>query len=151
VSDAQPLRLVLKPSTVLAAAVVAVHAAAGLCALAVLPGWPGQLLAATFLLLGLAAAHDRALLRGARAPRALEIGRDGSAMLLLASGERAMAAPLAGIGVTRYWVALRLSGLPGRRSLLVPADMLASEPGRLLRLWALWGRLPGVAPRQLAA
>jgi hypothetical protein len=48
-------------------------------------------------------------------------------------------------------VALRLSGLPGRRSLLVPADMLASEPGRLLRLWALWGRVPEVARGQLAA
>jgi hypothetical protein len=28
--------------------------------------------------------------------------------------------------------------------------MLLPEPFRLLRLWALWGRLPGVAPRQLA-
>jgi hypothetical protein len=136
---------------VLAAAVVIVHAAAGACVLATLPGWPGLLLAVALLLLGLAAIHDRALLRGARAPRLLEIAPDGVGTLVLASGERAAAVPLPGIGTTRYWVALRLSGLPARRSFLVPADMLASEPGRLLRLWALWGRLPGVAPRQLAA
>ena len=36
-----------------------------------------------------------------------------------------------------------------RRSLLVAAGMLPPESFRLLRLWARWGRLPGVAPLQL--
>jgi len=38
---------------------------------------------------------------------------------------------------------------PYRRALLVTPGMLPPESFRLLRLWALWGRLPGVAPRQL--
>jgi hypothetical protein len=50
--------------------------------------------------------------------------------------------------VTRHWVALRLRSRK-RRSLLVAGGMLSEEPFRLLRLWALWGRMPGVARRQL--
>ena len=42
-------------------------------------------------------------------------------------------------------------GSPLRRTLLVSADMLGVEEFRRLRLWALWNRLPGVAPKQLAA
>jgi hypothetical protein len=52
--------------------------------------------------------------------------------------------------VTRYWVALD-TGAPMRRSVLVTAGMLQPGPFRLLRLWALWGRVPGVAPGQVPA
>ncbi|HEY6967464.1 MAG TPA: hypothetical protein VI229_08365 [Burkholderiales bacterium] len=51
--------------------------------------------------------------------------------------------------VTRYWVSLRLRS-PWRRSLILVVGMLPREPLRLLRIWALWGRLPAVASRQLA-
>jgi len=98
----------------------------------------------------MAAAWDRALLRGARAPRAIEIGPGSQASLVLADGATAPALPVRGIGVSRHWVALRI-GLPARRALLVTGGMLAPEPFRLLRLWALWQRVPGVAPGQLPA
>jgi hypothetical protein len=50
--------------------------------------------------------------------------------------------------VNRFLVALPLDGFL-RRSILVTADMLDPGRFRLLRLWALWGRLPGVASAQL--
>ena len=69
-----------------------------------------------------------------------------------------------GSGITRYWVALRLRGValrlrgaalrwrfPQRRSLLVTTGMLPDDAARLLRLWALGGKLPDVVSRQLAA
>ena len=49
----------------------------------------------------------------------------------------------------RYWVSIPLEA-PRRRSLLVTADMLEGRDFRHLRLWALWRRLPGVAPGQLS-
>lgn len=127
------------------------HGAAGACLLWILPGWPGALLGAAVLALGGVAALDRALLRGAGAPSALELSSTGEAALVMADGRRAVVSALPGMGVTKYWVALRLSGLPARRALLIPADMLDGRQGRLLRLWALWGRLPAVASRQLGA
>jgi len=38
-----------------------------------------------------------------------------------------------------------------RRSLLVTGGMLGADSARRLRLWALWGRLPGVVPGQRLA
>ena len=149
-SLARPLRLELSPCGAYAATVVAVHAAASACVLRVLPGLPGMVLAALVLALGIAASWDRALLRGARAPRAIEIAPTGQARIVLADGTTAPALPVRGIGVTRHWVALRI-GSQTRRGLLVTAGMLGPEPLRLLRLWALWERVPGVAPGQLPA
>jgi hypothetical protein len=86
------------------------------------------------LALGLAAAWSRALLRGPGAVRLLEL---------------AEAPPLA--AARRRYVSRWLVTLPlGSRTLLVTADMLAPREFRRLRLWALWGRLPGVAGEQLA-
>jgi hypothetical protein len=147
---AQPLRLELSPSGGYAALVVALHAAASACALAALPGLSGWMLAAALLALGMAAARDRALLRGPRAPRAIEIATSGQARLVLADGATAPLGALGGIGVARHWVALKV-GSPMRRGLLVTSGMLAAEPLRHLRLWALWQRLPGVAPGQRTA
>jgi hypothetical protein len=50
--------------------------------------------------------------------------------------------------VNRFVVTLPLDGRD-RRSLLVARDMLDPAGFRLLRLWALWGRVPGVASAQL--
>ena len=149
-SGAAPLRLELSPSGGLAATILAVHLSAAACVFAVLPGALGMVLAGLVLALGVASAWDRALLRGGRSPRSIEIPRSGKARLGFANGESAPAAPVRGLGVTRYWVALRI-GSPMRHSMLVTAGMLRSEPFRLLRLWALWGRLPGVASGQLPA
>ena len=51
--------------------------------------------------------------------------------------------------VSRHVVVVPLAG-PQRRTVLVTGGMLAPEAFRRLRLWALWGRLPGVAPAQPA-
>jgi hypothetical protein len=40
---------------------------------------------------------------------------------------------------------------PARRTILVTRDMLEAEEFRRLRLFALWGRLPKVAAKQLLA
>jgi len=150
VSSGLPLRLELSPCRGFAALLLLVHSVAAACLLAVLEGWAGIAAASLALALGCAAAWDRALLRTARAPRAIEIRRTGEAICVLADGKSAVLEPLAGSAVTRYWVALRLRSA-ARRSLLVPAGMLSAESARLLRLWARWGKLPGVAPGQRPA
>ena len=144
-STASILRLELSPSPLLAGAILAAHAAAAGSVLVVFPGMAGMALVALLVALGAAAAWNRALLRGERAPRAIEIAPSGEASLVRASGARAPLSPVRGAGVTRWWVALG----SGREGFLVCAGMLASEPFRLLRLWALWQRTPAVAPGQL--
>jgi hypothetical protein len=147
VNSAQPVRLALSPSGKLAMLILLLHAVAALCFLTLLTGWFAIVAATLLPALGLAAAWDRALLRAGRSPNAIEIRPSGEAVCLFSNGDSA-AVEAQGGGVTRYWVALRLRS-PMRRSLLVAAGMLPPESFRLLRLWALWGRLPGVAPRQL--
>jgi len=112
-----------------------------------LTGWPGFALAVLAVALGAAAAWDRALLRGPRSPRAIEMPAAGGALLVLASGATVPVRPVHGLGVTRHWVALAPPGLAGR-SYLLTTGMLGAPGARLLRLWALWGRLPGAAPGQ---
>ena len=127
---------------------MALHAAAGICAVAVLPGVAGGLLAAALILLGAAAAWSRALLGAAGSVRGVEL--DGPAIALkLASGERIVAELSERRYVTRFVVAL--SFRRPRRTLLVTRDMLAPDSFRALRLWALWGKVPGVAAKQLPA
>jgi hypothetical protein len=147
VRGAQPVRLALSPSGWFAALILILHSAAAFCFLTLLTGWLAAAGAMFLVTLGLAAAWDRALFRGRRAPSAIEIRASGEAFCLLANGE-SVAVQAQGGGVTRFWVALRLRS-PWRRSLLVAGGMLPPESQRLLRLWALWGRLPGVAPQQL--
>ena len=146
-NSARPVRLVLSPSAGLAALILALHAAAALAILTVLTGWPAVAAAFLTFALGLAAAWDRALLRSGRSLRAIEIRPSGEAICLLADGSTVEAG--AGSAVSRHWVALRLH-VRWDRSFLVAGGMLPPESFRLLRLWALWGKLPGVAPRQLS-
>ena len=142
------LRLTLVPSPFLALMIVALHAAAAACVLAVLPGIAAALLALALFLLGLAAAWSRALLRSRASVRALEIA--GPALTLELTGGDRIAAQIA----ERRYVSRLAVTLPlrqPRRTLLVTADMLPAAEFRRLRIWALWGRLPGVAAAQLAA
>ena len=134
------LRLELRPSRALAAALALLHIAAALCALATFPGTPGSALAALFLALGALAARQRALLRGRGAVRAIELGAEAAATLELADGRRLTGSVAARRHVSSLWVTLPLRGAP-RRTLLVAADMLAPAAFRQLRLWALWGRV----------
>jgi hypothetical protein len=113
-------------------------------------GFPGLALAVLTLALGGVSAWDRALLRGARSPRAIEFPPSGAAVMELADGGKVPVRAVRGIGVTRHWVALAVPSAAGR-GVLLTAGMLEPEAARILRLWALWGRTPGVAPGQLPA
>ena len=143
------LRLDLRPSWRQASLIGGLHALAGGCAVAASPNLAGIAIGALLAALGVVAAWDRALLRGRRSPRSLRVSDDGNLCVELADGAQF---PV-GTGtrtVTRFLVALPLAGAT-RRSILVTADMLEPAKFRLLRLWALWGRLPGVASAQLPA
>ena len=146
--SAPALRLTLFPSPRLALVIVSLHAAAAVCSVAVLPSLAGVALAAAFLALGFAAAWSRALLRSRISVRAFEIS--GTALTLeLGSGDRIAAQVAERRYVSRLAVTLPL--LRPRRTLLVTADMLPAAEFRRLRIWALWGKLPGVAAAQLPA
>ena len=141
------VRLALGPSPRLAGLILAVHVAAAFGVWAVVPGVAGGLAAIGLLALGLAAAWSRALLRSASSVRALELG-DPGLVLDLASGARFEARVAPRRYVTGALVALPVQG----RTLLVTRDMLGEPAFRLLRIWALWGRLPAaVARKQLDA
>ena len=114
-----------------------------------LPGAAGALLAGALFALGLAAAWSRALLASGGSVRSLEI--DGQRVVLgLANGETFAAE----IGERRFVSSFMVSlpvRRPARRTLLVTADMLGRAEFRRLRVWALWGKLPRVAPAQAPA
>jgi len=112
----------------------------------VLRGAAGVLLAIALAGLGMAAAWSRALLRSSSSVRAFELA--GTAPVFeLAGGESLSALVGQRRYVTRYLVTLPI-GKPLGRTLLVTPDMLGRREFRRLRLWALWGRLPGVASTQ---
>jgi hypothetical protein len=143
------LRLELRPSPLLAAAAVGLHAAAAAAALLALPGTPGALLAGLLLALGAWTAWSRALLRAPSSVRVLEL--DGTRAGLTLAGGATLEGELAGRRyVSRHVVALALRG-PARRALLVTPDMLGGDSFRRLRIFAIWGRLPAVAAKQLPA
>jgi hypothetical protein len=141
------LRLHLRPSWRLAALIAGAHLLAAGCIAAVSTAPAALLLAALVLALGAASAWDRALLRARQSPRALELLADGRLEVRLADGSRAPVSDAARM-VNRLLVSLTLRN-SRRKAVLVVAGMLAPEEFRRLRVWALWGRLPGVAPAQL--
>jgi len=126
---------------------VALHAAAALCMLLVVPSIAGAALALLFAALGLAAGWARGLLGSAKSPRALELSEELT--IELKDGTRFPAALSARPHVSRYMVTLPVVQ-PVRRTLLVSRDMLTAQEFRRLRLWALWGRA-SVAHKQLPA
>ena len=138
------LRLELRGSRVLAGALLLVHAAGAACVLAALPGFGGGALALLLVVLGGAAAWDRALLRARGSVRAVELGAEGEAILERADGGRDLRRLSDRRHVGPWWVTLPYADAPGR-GLLITRDMLEAADFRRLRLWALWGRLPGAA------
>lgn len=143
-SNARSLRIELSPSRALTAALLAVHGVGGAAAAATLPAPWGGALAAALCALGMAAAWDRALLRGARALRALELLGPDDALVELRDGTRCALRPGVRRSVNKLWLALPVR-LPGRRSVLICADMLEPQEFRVLRLWALCGRVASPA------
>jgi len=142
-------RLALSPSWTLAAAILLLHGAAGAAVYAVLPGIAGGALAVAFVGLGSAAAWSRALLRSRLSVTVIELASAGMT-LELENGERLAGALAERRHVSRWMVTLPLVR-PVRRTILVTRDMLAPDEFRHLRIWALWGRLPKVAFKQLPA
>ena len=142
------LRLELRPSAPLAAAIVAAHAAAGLAFLAALPGVTGILGCVALSALGIAAARSRALLRAPSSVRALEIEATGLT-LELNDGRRKTAQASGRRHASRFLVII-----PGRTTeygtILIVPGMLDPASFRRLRLWALWGRLPAASRRPVA-
>ena len=143
----QRLRLELAPSRAMAALILVSHAAAAGCAVLVLPNAMGIALAAGIGALGVSAAWGNALLRSPRSVRAIELDGTGG-FIELAGGEKVAVEVGARRHVSRYSVTLPLLR-PMRRTLFVAGDMLSADSFRLLRIWALWGRVPGVAGKQL--
>jgi hypothetical protein len=133
------LRIELSPSPALAGATLLAHGAAAACLAAVVPGVAGWPLAALVLALGAASAWNRALLRGARAVRAIRWLAPEEAEFLGGDGTSVRAPIAPGGSVNRFWVTLR-AGAPVRRTILIAADMADPRAFRALRLWALWGR-----------
>jgi hypothetical protein len=142
------VRLALAPSPGLAALVLLLHGAAAVAMLTAMTGVLAGVLALLIVALGAGAARDRALLRGSASPQAIEIRASGQAYCVLRDGS-ALPIERESAAVRRFWVALPLKSRR-RRTFLVPSGMLSVESFRFLRLWALWGKLPGVASRQLS-
>jgi hypothetical protein len=141
-------RFPLVPSPLLALAIVLLHGVAAGCVLMVLPGAAGAALAVALFLLGAAAAWSRALLRSPASVRAIEISGE-SLTLELRDGAKVFAEAAERRFVSRFVVTLPMRR--PRRTILVSAGMMAMDDFRRLRIWALWGRLPGVAAAQLPA
>jgi hypothetical protein len=134
------LRVELAPSAFLTITLIALHAAAALCVLAVVPGVPGLLLSALLLALGVATAWSRALLRSGSSARVLELAGP-KLEVQLASGASFPAEVAERRYVGRYLVMLPLRR-PVRRTIVVTRGMADADSFRRLRIWALWGRLP---------
>ncbi|MGH8741260.1 MAG: hypothetical protein ACREUN_10135, partial [Burkholderiales bacterium] len=101
------------------------------------------------LALGAGAAWRRGLLRSASSVRILEL-EGTQATVQLAGGDSLAAQVAERRYVGRFLVTLPLRR-PVRRTILVTRDMLDADSFRRLRIWALWGRLPAVAAKQLTA
>ena len=144
-SAAPTLRLELAPSPLLAVTLIALHAVAAASVFVALPSTSGAVLAVCLVALGLAAAWSRALLRSPASVRALEFSEPQMA-LELASGARIACEPAERRYVSRFMVTLPIRR-PMRRTILITRGMLDGAAFRRLRIWALWGRLPGGAAR----
>jgi len=146
-SGERTLRIQLSPSRSLAAIIVVVHGGAAVCAGVFVAGSMGIWLGVLIAGLGIAAAWDRALLRGRRSVRALIIGSGDNVILDLANAQRV------GLRISpRRFVSALVVILPGapwmRRNIVVWRDMLDPDSFRVLRLWALWGRVPDTGTTQ---
>jgi len=133
--------------------IVAAHGAAAACLWLLLPGVVGVTLALLVQALGVAVAWDRALLGASSSVEGLDLGPGDTAVLRHRDGRRTPASVGQGRFVSRVCVTLPVQAR-WQRSLIITSGMLKAEPFRVLRLWALWGRVPGSAPvasRQLPA
>lgn len=98
------------------------------------------------ILLGGVAARRAGMLRGPQAPARLTLRPGTSAEIELRDGQRL---DVVARRVGRSWVSLSSMGRPSAGYFLT-AGMTGPAAFRLVRLWALWGRLPAApAAREL--
>jgi len=151
VTTTSATRFRLAPSRRIALFIGLAHAGAAAAVLTVAhrtaSGWA---FAALLVALGIATAWDRALLRAGGAVRGFVLEGPESIVLELARNDVLRSRVGARRWVSTHLVVLSIYDVPRRRTLLVAGDMLDPDAFRRLRLWALWGQLPGVAwiPRQ---
>jgi len=137
------LRLELRASGAMAAVVMAAHLAGASCLVIVFPGVGAAAVALLISALGALTAWERALHRSRNSVRSLELREGGAAMLELSDGRRVACTVSERRNVNRWWVTLPLRG-KSRRIVVVTRDMVPAGDFRRLRIWALWGRLPGL-------
>lgn len=136
------LSIDLSPSSALAAAVIGAHALAGACVALALPA-PGAMAVGLLLpVLGLAVAWDRALLRGRKSVTGLMIESRTVLRLRTRDGGELAVRALDRRHVSSLAVIVPVGGSM-RRTIVVVRGMLDGESFRRLRLWALWGEVPG--------
>jgi membrane-bound toxin of toxin-antitoxin system len=137
-SHSPSLRLDLKPSPLLAGALVAIHVLALAAAGAALGGW-ALLLVATGIALSCAATVAQALQRAGGATRALELHADGRGAWCDRGGRWHVATLLRQRFVMPGLVILALEGGTQRRKWIVLApDASDGDSLRRLRAWLRW-------------
>ena len=139
------LRVWLRPSRTLAAAIALAHLAALAAAVVALPGGAAAVVAAGVVLSAIG--HMRqALHRAPQAVAGLELTADGQAAVAGPSGDwstarlRSAAVPVPWLAV----VTLR-DALGRRRSAVILPDALDRHAFRRLRIWLRWGAAAGPA------
>ncbi|HKW37066.1 MAG TPA: protein YgfX [Burkholderiales bacterium] len=142
------LRLDLKPSPRLAAALALAHGLALAAAGLGLGGWP-RWLAWTLILLSLGVTSARALLRTTGQAVSLELHEDGRASWKNRLG-RWQESRLGGSHfVSAVLAIIELKTSPGRtKRVVIAADSVTPEDFRRLRVWLRWRRDPSVPDPQ---
>lgn len=116
------------------------HALAAIASWLSFGGTVGSAIALLVMTAGAAAAHGHALLLAGDSPASLVLSPDGNLRIVDRSGLDWTPTADAGCFVCRWAVIVPVSGSMGRRRrVLIVGDMLAEEPFRRLRIWALWG------------
>jgi hypothetical protein len=116
------------------------HALAAIASWLSFGGAAGSAVALLVMAAGAAAVHGHALLRASDSPASLVLGPDGSLRIVDRSGLEWTPIADAACFVCRWAVIVPVAGRTGRRRrVLIVGDMLAEEPFRRLRIWALWG------------
>jgi toxin CptA len=139
------LRVWLRPSRTLAAAIALAHLAALATAVAALPGAAAAVVAAGVALSAIGHLRE-ALHRAPQAVTGLELSADGRVAVADPSGDwltarvRSVAVPVPWLAV----VTLR-DALGQRRAAVVLPDALDREAFRRLRVWLRWGTAAGPA------
>jgi toxin CptA len=138
--NAETLKLSLGPSSTLTWLLSGGHAAGAILAWVTLPMWCSLVVCAGLLASLLFALGRHARRSAAAAVVELALGREGRAELRRRDGGRLQERVLPSTFVSPPLVILNLAGKPWRvpRAVVVPADAVAADDHRRLRVWLRW-------------